>query len=289
MILFLLILVAGCSRVKTVSQTIYESKGIQVRLVETLDENKQSVPREFEHPWDVEATTLNDLLGSMYYQQKVMFFKGKKKQAFPMPQRAEMLQPLQEAFAKATPNQWVDFFFHHRHRWLIISRELLTDGVLFRKDDKLNCVFRNLAYEDLADPEGTGEPFQGNPTKEPVRATWVLVLSPGQNLVKVEKPGLLGSKNFPNWVQLDLSQKWPAPEPTKEELKAAEKAEKKALEEAGKEALPAGAAVAGQAEIEKRLRFLEELRKEGTISEEAFKKKKKELMDLMKKTEPPKK
>jgi len=137
--------------------------------------------------------------------------------------------------------------------------------VLFRKDGKLNCAFRNLAFEDLADPEGSGEPFRGDPTQEPVRTSWVLFVGPGQNIVKKESSGLFGGRKFPNWIQLDLSRKWEEPEDEEEALSAE---------------LPEGE-VSSREEIEKRLNFLEELRKEGAIQEESYQKIKKDLLELL--------
>jgi len=265
-VLALILILSGCSKVKTVSETIYTGDGIKIRLVEKLEKDGgKPVPRGFEQPWDVKLDELDDLLGSIRYQQTVMFFHGKKRQAFPAEKRLKMLKPIQEAFAKSTPDQVVDFSFTHRWKWLIISRDTLTDGVLFRKDGKLNCAFRNLAFEDLADPEGSGEPFRGDPTQEPVRTSWVLFVGPGQNIVKKESSGLFGGRKFPNWIQLDLSRKWEEPEDEEEALSAE---------------LPEGE-VSSREEIEKRLNFLEELRKEGAIQEESYQKIKKDLLELL--------
>jgi hypothetical protein len=260
-----LLIVAGCSGVKNVSETVYSGNGIKVRLVEQVQKNGEPVAREFEHPWTVDTAELDGLLGSILYQQTVMFYHGKKKNAFPVSQRREMLKPIQEAFAKATPNQAVDFSFHHRWKWLIISRDMLTDGILFRKEGKLNCAFRNLAFEDLADPEGSGEPYGGDPTEEPVRSSWVLFLSPGQDLVKKKSSGLFGGTRFPNWIQLDLARQWPV---------ASEGAEEARPEDSG------DAEPVSLAEIEKRLNFLEELHKEGAVSDASYEKKKADLLEL---------
>jgi hypothetical protein len=269
-----LLIAAGCSGVKNVSETVYSGNGIKIRLVEQVQKTGEPVSRGFEHPWTADIEELDGLLGSILYQQTVMFYHGKKRNAFPLPQRREMLKPLQEAFAKATPDQMVDFSFHHRWKWLIISRDMLTDGVLFRKEGKLNCAFRNLAFEDLADPEGSGEPYGGDPTQEPVRSSWVLSPGPGQDLVEKTSSGLFGGTRFPNWIQLDLARQWPAAPEGEEDA-----------------ALPAASGAAEPpptlTEIEKRLHFLEELHKEGALSEASYEKRKADLIELRDKASAP--
>jgi len=269
----------GCAKVNTVSETVYSGDGIKIRLVEKVEKDGgEPVPRGFEQPWDASLGELDALLGSILYQQTVMFFHGKKRHAFPVEKRLEMLKPLQEAFAKATPNQVVDFSFTNRKKWLVVTRDTLTDGVLFRKDGKLNCAFRNLAFEDMADPEGSGEPFRGDPTEEPVRTSWVLSVGPGQDLFENKSAGLFGSRKFPNWIRLDLSGKWDRPG---DEAVAAS-GEPAGGGEPAEEAEPTS-----RQEIQKRLDFLEELHKEGSIAEESYQKKKKDLLDLLSKTDAP--
>ena len=280
------LLATACARTKIVSETIYKDDRISIRLVERLDKDKNPVPQGNDQPWEVDAETLEALLNSIRFRSVVVFFKGKPQPAFPNPQRLRMLKPLQEAFAKAGPNQWVDFSFQHRWNWLFVTRQLFTDGVLFRKNGKLNCAFRNLAFESIDDPEGTSTPFRGNPTKEPIRNDWVLVLQPGQNLKRIEKPGFLGPKNFPNWIQVDLARKYEPPEEEEKKLKE-EKAkleeEKDALEgvESGVEGAPT------REEINKQMEWLEELHQEGAISDNAYKQKKNELEKMLKMVSPP--
>jgi hypothetical protein len=278
----LLLAAAGCSKAKTESDTIYSGHGIRIKLVQEVEKSGEPVAKGFDHPWEVDKETLDNLLGSILYQQTVMFFNMKKRKAFPSPQRLMMLKGLQEAFAKATPNQAIDFSFYSKKKWLIISRENLTDGILFRKDGKLNCAFRNLAFEDLADPEGSGEPFRGDPTKQPVRSSWKLDVSPGQELVKKDASGLFGAQKFPNWIQLEIARAWPSPVEEEEKPGKEEKAvqpEEQAEPDPGADS---------RAEIEKRLNFLEELHTEGAISEMTYQQKKKTLLEELDKVPPPK-
>jgi len=278
-LLLLALCVGGCSKVTTVSVTVYSGNGVKIRLVEKVEKDGgEPVFKGYEHPWVVSIDELDALLGSILYQQTVMFFHGKKRHAFPAEPRMEMLKPIQEAFAKATPNQAVDFSFTNRRKWLIVTRDTLTDGLLFRKDGKLNCAFRNLAFEDMADPEGSGEPFRGDPTEEPVRTSWVLFVEPGQDLMKKKSSGLFGPRKFPNWIQLDLARTWVKP--------ADEKTRAAGAEEAVTESL-AGDEPTTQAEIQKRLEFLEELHKDGAISDASYQKIRQDLLDLQKTTAPP--
>ena len=273
-------LVAGCAKVKTVSETIYTSNGIKIQLVEQQEkESGRPVSRDLDHPWDVSIEELDNLLGSILYQQTVMFFRGKKTNAFPDEQRREMLGPIRDAFGRATPSQVVDFSFTQHRKWLIMTRDSLTDGVLFRKGGKFHCAFRNLAMDDLGDPEGSGAVFRGDPTQEPVRTSWVLFVGPGQQLVKESSGGLFGARTFPNWIRLDLARSWSPPEDA-EAIPVEAVADEVRVGDAA-EAVPVS-----RAEIEKRLSFLEELRREGAIADTVYEDKKQELMDLLMKVEP---
>lgn len=273
--LLALVLAVGCARVKTVSQDIYSTSTIQVKLVEQVEKSGEPVPKGYAHPWQVDSEDLNAMLESIHYRQSVLFLNRKLQEAFPMPERQNLLEPLREAFARAGPDQAVDFSFVYRRKWTIFQREYITDGVMFQKDGRFNCAFRNLAYEDMVDPEGASQPFQGDPTERPYRTNWTLVPGEGQVLVEGGS-GLFGPKAYTNWIQLDLSCDWISQVKPAEEVPAPESSERTGTEK--QEEPPQGTAASSEREeIEERLHFLEELYKEGSLSKYSYEKKKGDL------------
>jgi len=246
--------------------------------VEEADKSGKLLARGYAQPWNVEAATLNALLESIRYRGTIMFFQQKTKGAFPLPEREQLLKPLQEAFSRASPDQAVEFSFEHRKRWTIFQREYRTDGLLFVKDGKFNCAFRNLAFEEVADPEAATVPFEGDPTRVPSRTGWTLAPEAGQSLVEADSGEFLGPKVFHNWIRLDLSRPWVSPA----EPLAGTPAETVTPGAWEPSPVQAGGAVPGtRAEVEKQLDFLEELHGEGAVPDSTYQKKKQDLLDRL--------
>jgi hypothetical protein len=86
----------GCAGVKTVEKTIYQEDAVQVTLVEE-EQKGEALALGLEHPWEVETNVLDAILGSIFYEQGTVFFKDTKYEAFPLPQRHELLLPLNAA------------------------------------------------------------------------------------------------------------------------------------------------------------------------------------------------
>lgn len=277
--LLVLSALAGCGRSRSSFREIYRDENIQVRLVEQKDESGNTIPRGFDHPWPVDAETLQKLLSSIQYQRGVLIQRGKVRDVFPADVRQGLVEPLRKAFEQAGPDQAVDFSFLRRETTLaVFQREYLTDGILFRKEGAFHCALRNLAFETLGGPETGDNPFTGDPTENPLRTDWNLVLKEGQRLARSSSSGLFAKKEFPNWIVLDLARYGagaaPAPPVVKEETSApvaAPTLQAPAAPEPRPTALPP--------EVEERLRFLDELHREGALSDEAYAQKRRELLE----------
>jgi len=160
----------------------------------------------------------------------------------------------------------------------VFRRVYLTDGLMFRKGGKLNIAFRNLGFEELGGEE-EAEPNREDPTISPLRANWTLVAGDGQTLAKGPGSGILGSRPYPNWVELELS--WPWGVSKEEIIQKAAPETGEALESAVKSELEAPQPIApSREEVQERIEFLEELRREGSVSEDSYREKKREL-DLL--------
>jgi hypothetical protein len=175
-------------------------------------------------------------------------------------------------------DQAVDFsFVYTRSSLKIFRRVYLTDGIMFRKGGQLNIAFRNLAFEQLGgEEEDNFEPNREDPTGSPIRTSWTLVAGDGQSLAQGTGPGVLGSNTYTNWIRLDLSWPWGVADAV-----IIEKAMPGMVDDLeslfeGDITLPEPEPPS-RAEIEERLQFLEELRREGTIGERSYIEKKREL------------
>lgn len=280
--LFLLLCMSsGCARTKVEYVEVFRDDKVQVRLAQRQEKKSgEVVGKGYEHPWNVEIGILDSMLESVRYERGSVIFGGvHSKEAFPASSRHALLRPLQKAFAQAGPDQDVDFSFVEQRSMLkVFQRVHLTDGIMFCKGGKLNIAFRNLAYEEFGVAEGDG-PNRADPTASPVRSSWTLVAGDGQALAKAKGSGILGTDTYTNWVELDLS--WPWGVSDAEIIKSAMPGMGEALDSAveGELELPRPS-VTTREEVRRRLEFLEELYRDGAVSEADYSSKKRELMLL---------
>jgi hypothetical protein len=277
-----IIMLLACMKIHPVSKDIFNEDKLKVRLLEERDRSDKAVPKGFDHPWEVDMKILQGMLASINYQKGILFYKEKPQRAFPEEELETLLPHLQKAFSSASPDQYVDFSFIHTKTWTILQRRYLTDGLLFRKGNTLHCAFRNVAFEKQGRTEDGYGPFTEDPTLKPVYGDWTFVLGEGQKLEYVEKPGLLGSKTYPNWIELDLAfflKPSPAAGVKEEEAKALTSPPAGAPQggETNKGVGKEGA-TASRKEIEEKLRFLDELHKQGLIAPASYEEKRKELL-----------
>jgi hypothetical protein len=281
----LVFVLCACAKIHPVSTDIFHEDNLQVKLVEERDRSDAAVPKGFDHPWEVDRESLERLLASISYQKNILLYKGKPKRAFPENELETLLPHLQKAFSSASPDQYVDFSFVHKKSWTILQRRYLTDGLLFRKGQRLHCAFRNIAFEDQGRGDDGYGPYTEDPTVKPVYGDWTFILGQGQRLEYADKPGLLGSKTYPNWIELDLSLP-----PTPSQAGSTVKEAPKVLTTP-----PAGAQTGGEMqrgvlleegatpalsrkEIEEKLQFLDELKRQGLLSPASYDEKRKELL-----------
>jgi hypothetical protein len=278
-VLVLFVVASGCARSRVHYEEIFRSDTVHVRLIERLDKSGEAVPKSYDHPWDVETEVLDDMLESILYRKgKVVIGGGESKEAFPALPRVALLKHIQSAFAKASLDQAVDFsFVYTRSSLKIFRRVYLTDGIMFRKGGQLNIAFRNLAFEQMGgEEEDNFEPNREDPTGSPMRTSWTLVAGDGQSLAQGAESGILGSNTYTNWIQLDLSWPWGVADAV-----IIEKAMPGMVDDL--ESLFEGdfnfpePEPPSREEIQERLQFLEELRRDGTIGERSYIEKKGEL------------
>jgi hypothetical protein len=277
--LVLLVAAGGCARSRVHYEEIFRDDRIHVRLYERLEKSGEALPRSYEHPWEVDAETLDAMLESVRYEKGKVVIGGKEsREAFPSLSRLALLKHIQRAFAQASLDQAVDFSFEYTRSSLKIFRRVyLTDGIMFRKAGQLNIAFRNLAFEQVGgEEEDNYEPNREDPTVSPMRTSWTLVPGDGQSLAQAAGPGILGSNTYNNWIRLDLSWPWGVADAV-----VIDKAMPGMVDDLeslfeGDFTLPEPEPPS-RAEVKERLDFLEELHREGTITERTYMEKKREL------------
>jgi hypothetical protein len=276
-VLGLLLVSMGCARSKVEYQEIFRDDRVHVRLAETRGKSGEVIQKGYDHPWDLDVWILEDMLESVRYKRgTAVFGGGKPEEAFPSRSRHLLLGHIQTAFAQAGPDQAVEFsFIEYRSSMKFFRRVYLTDGLMFRKGGKLNIAFRNLGYEELGGEEDA-EPNREDPTGSPMRTRWTLLAGDGQALAKAQGSGILGSDTFTNWVELDLSWPWGVSE--EEIMEKAMPGMGEALEALVESELEIPQPTApSREEVQERMEFLEELHREGTISEDSYREKKRDL------------
>jgi len=70
----LLVMAIGCARPRVKYEEIFLDDRVHVRLAEKQDKSGAVVPRGFDHPWDVEIGTLDDMLESVHYNLNMQTF-----------------------------------------------------------------------------------------------------------------------------------------------------------------------------------------------------------------------
>jgi len=199
----------------------------------------------FEHPREIKAEELSRVLLSLRcFQPSVFALGGKTGDEAPLFEASDMAilaEPLAKALGQAGTDEWVDFCLSAFRGPQFFGTFRQTDGVMFWKDGKLQIAFRNISTKT--------EPGQTLNTYDPTkgyRSLSKLVAGEGITL-KAE-----------NWVMIDpvaVPVVAPAPEP--------------------------GAPVAAPPpkSVKDRLLELEQLKKDGLVTEEEYQQKRKAILD----------
>jgi hypothetical protein len=226
--------------------------------------NKKLAP--FDHPREFTAREMQAVFASVrFFKPGVFSFGGKQGKEFDLftaEEAAILAEHLTEAFARAGPDQWVDFSLNVFRGQTFIGNYRLSDGVMFVKDGKLNLAFRNISLKINPDDQ----PNAFDPTKG-YRAFNKLVAGEGQELVDE------------NWLEMDVKNLpmttaiKPAPAPAATGVPAPSETTAPAPAAAQPEATPA------KASVKERLLELQELYDEGLITQEEYQQKRKEILE----------
>lgn len=290
----------GCAGKQAVVEDVAKDDDIYVRVVKWVDSSSGETEKlHNQHPWHVDMLTLNGILCSIKYQYLGLLSNREDNHAFPERERFKLLRPLKEAFEKAGSDEVVDFSFMVRKRLLyVMDRSTFNSGIMFVRDGKLNIAFRQIAFEGLDDfNEGISRESVSDPTEKAVPYELTLVSVKGINLVPNRDAGFMSEEVFRNWVQVDLDQDWTS-------VCRPSRRKKKVKKRSSIIVPPEGSsAVVTQPSYEKedrvrevvppdnrfdhypvikhdnpRLKLLQELYMDGTITRETYEQRKREIM-----------
>ncbi len=202
------------------------------------------------HPLKISQKKVAAHLHSLAYTHNAILSKGKL--IFTSQQVKENSKILTKALNKASPNN-------------VIYIELDSDGgtttvELFASDDHLNWKFDTIR----------GVRYSKNMLKG-WGSTWRLIPRKGQTLFTSQK--LLGRKTWDNWIVAELD----LPEPKKRKIRKKPGKKKRSKKRPARTLKSAPTEI--DPELEKKLKFLKQLKEKDLIDDEEYKLKRKELLD----------
>ncbi len=255
---------------------------------------------ELDHPHTITLEQMYAYLGTLkYFRPDALSLTGKKGQEWDLlsEEEKEILTPhLVEAFARLSPNQWIDFSVMTFRGGDLTGTFRKTGGTMFVKDGMLNVALRNIAVKFDFDKQMN----QHDPTKG-YRGTTDMVIGPAQKIPMHPKKGTEWKDG--NWIAIDLSQpitagqsfseggmldtltapsRTQAPERpswTQPASKPAPVAAPAVIVPASQPQQVVAPAPQPQQDVKQRLLLLKELYEQGLINQEEYDKKRKEIVE----------
>jgi len=186
------LIVCSCAQTKSSKISVFEDRRQKVALYRSLGPDGAPVGKGYAHPIEIDVADLKYLLRTINYREKGLFGWSEFRPVFAAEELYRLAPHLIEAFAKASPDDEILFSSKAVKGGSIFSSERFTDGRMFLKDDKLNCLFGNINIK-LA----TTDKYEGDPRKDYAGVFSKLVADSWQTLVE-------GPKGIHyNWIELD--------------------------------------------------------------------------------------
>jgi len=285
------IIVSGCSLIpRNEFRPVATGDDWRVRLTKYSIGSELLTKGNFEHPFDISLTKLNNILASIYIKSTdVIGDKGHRQQLFPKRVRRLLLQPLQDAFKKAQPDEVIDFSFMlgKTYMW-VFNHDLFTSGIFFKKNGKLNLVMRVVSYQ-CDNYQSALRQFVGDPTQKALKNDWEFILMPGLSLKKHKKEGfgLFQNPYYTNWLIMEMDRVYKPVKTTVKHFETLLKNSPAAHKLPGpidyspptsEVVRPAAPKNIGNPQVRKRLQVLRELYNSGAISRSTYERKKEEIL-----------
>jgi hypothetical protein len=276
---------SACTGGRWVRTTVAEQHEFNVTL-EQQQEKGIVIQQKYAHPYEVDISALEKLMGDLHYSEKSGLRRTEKQNPVFQPVEIDRLAPVLAAtLAKAEASQRIRFTSFNQGQSLIFSVPRKTEGVIFIEPaGRLNFAFNYInANRQSSETTGIAPVYSSaDPLKIQVSDTIIAATAPYAELHKFAT-----DKQAPMWVVVNL-------EKLKEAISTATVPPVKAAEDV----VPAVAPTVGskdtavektvpdkasedmlKEDIRNKLKYLKELLDEGLISEQDYTVKKKELLD----------
>jgi hypothetical protein len=295
------VLLCACSTSKWIRTPVEKHRDFIVTLEQHEVEGK-IVLRQYAHPYKINITDLEKLMGDLTYAEQFGFMGKKEEQAVFQADEITRLAPtLAIALAQADDSQRIRFTSYNQGKAFIFSVSRETEGVMFIKPEgHLNIAF-NLINSEIDPNEPASYPpgfSRINPLKIKSSDTTIIPTAPYEKLHEFDD-----AKPAPMWVIADLEKLQetmknapviyiekpvevspadvtPAPQaaPTATAVGPEPVAKKTEAQKTAPVPAPEDAI---QKDIKNKLKYLKELMDEGLISEKDYNAKKSELLDKL--------
>jgi len=282
------VITSACTSTKLVRTTVAEQYEFNVAL-EHQQEKGIVIQKNFAHPYEIEISYLEKLMGDLKYVEKSGLMRTEKQSpVFQASEIGRLAPVLALTLAKADASQRIRFISFNQGDFLIFSVSRKTEGVIFIEPaGRLNIAFNFINYSRQPGENTAISPSFSSidPLKIQTSETTISATVPYAKLHKFET-----GKDAPMWFVADLEklkesnstatlpiiQTKEGPPPA-----VAPKAEIKDAPFEKTEPIQASEDVLKE-EIRNKLKYLKELFDEGLISEKDYTVKKMELLDKIK-------
>lgn len=221
----------------------------------------QVVAQQYEHPGSLTVEQLLPMLAAVRIEEHSFFKWRDQGPLFTEDAATRLAGWLAEGLKQASGDQWVRFAVISLKRKLLFKDSLLTDGICYVKDGKLNLIFGNIDYP-VSDPDA--QFYRLDPRDRTVLNALRLKTDPasGYDAPPVVKNDKWLDTPRRNWLVFD---------PTVFAAKPAEAVAPEAV-------TPAPAPAPVKEDAAARLQKLKELFDQGLITQEEYDRKRQEIL-----------
>lgn len=249
---------SGCATSRTLTRTILDDSYNVVRLEAWLDDSKQPINLNFDHPAEIGEADMARILESIRVVQPPSFLsklilkaKAEAEPAFTPEEAKAFAKPLAAALRTAVTSERVVFFFHHQRS---VYKGTTSSGIAFVKDKRLNIILGRYLMGNQ--PGAPDIPVGGNPFPTTSDQDFYIAPGPFQTIQEEkEAPGGREFVSLPRWLSIDYASLLNPPAQTTAPT-------------------PAAPALT----LEEKLRTLNKLKEDGLITQEEYNDKRKELL-----------
>ncbi len=191
--LLLPFILCACAQTRDIKTTIHKDRYTEVELLRVVGGEEPAPGGDYSHPFAFDTENLKYMLKGIRYEEKGLFGWADARAVFSAGELYRLAPHLVEGFARATPGDELVFSSTAAKPGALFSSKRLTNGSMFIKGGKLNCLFANIDTRDAA-----SDAYDGSPRKTYGGASSRLVTNDWQSLV-------LGERGIHyNWIEIEI-------------------------------------------------------------------------------------